>query len=297
MATKRFVVIVNPASGRQRGRQVLEQVRPQFVAAGATLDVKFCEAPQHAFRIANELDFSACDGCCVIGGDGTIHEVVNGLLQRGEMVPFPLGLIPAGSGNTLHLHQGTHDPLKALQKILAGKICPLDVARVTMGGEVSYCVNIIGWGAVVDINQRAERLRFFGPMRYAMATASFICQPRRRFARLVLDDQILEGEFLFAIGCNTAFTGNGMKLAPQADLHDGLLDVVVVRQATRWQLLKLFKQVFDGSHLALSCVEYHQVRRFAVEVDTQKPLNLDGESAGSAPLVAEMLPSALCIFA
>jgi sphingosine kinase len=290
-------MIVNPASGRRRGRQVLEQIRPRFKAAGSTLDVRICEAPGHAFRIASELDFSAYDGCCVIGGDGTVHEVVNGLLQRKEAVPFPLGLIPAGSGNTLHLHLGTHDPAEAVHKILAGNSCPLDVARVSTGGTMIYCVNIIGWGAVVDINRRAERWRFFGPTRYALATFSFICRPRRRFARLVLDDQVAEDEFLFAMGCNTAFTGNGMHLAPQADLHDGLLDVVVVREANRWQLLKLFKQVFDGSHLALQYVEYHQVERFAVEIDTQTPLNLDGELAGSAPFVAEILPSALRIFA
>lgn len=296
MASQRFVVIVNPASGRRQGRQVLEQVIPQFEAAGATLDVRFCEAPRHAFKIANGLDFSAYGGCCVIGGDGTVHEVVNGLLARTEAVPFPLGLIPAGSGNTLHLHQGVHDPMEAVRKILAGKSCPLDVARVTMRDEVVYCINIIGWAAVVDINQRAERLRFLGPMRYGLATLSFILRPQCRYARLKLDEQTREGEFLFAMGCNTAFTGNGMRLAPRADLHDGLLDVIVVQNATRWQLFKLFKQVFDGSHLSLPCVEYHQVRRFAVEEDTQAPLNLDGEAAGSAPFVAEMLPVALRIF-
>jgi YegS/Rv2252/BmrU family lipid kinase len=296
MPSNRYVVIVNPASGRQRGRQVLEKVRPQFEAAGATLDIRFCEAPRHGYQIASELDFSAYDGCCVIGGDGTVHEVVNGLLRRAEAVP-PLGLIPAGSGNTLHLHQGTHDPTEAVRKILAGNSCPLDVARVTTGNVIVYCVNIVGWGAVVDINRRAERLRWLGPMRYGLAALSFICWPRRRLARLILDDQVCEGDFLFAVGCNTAFTGNGMRLAPRADLHDGQLDVVVVRQATRWQLLKLFKQVFDGSHLALPCVEYHQVRRFAVEMDTQAPLNLDGEAVGSAPFAAKMLPSALRIFA
>lgn len=297
MAQKHFVVIVNPASGRRAGRQVLERVTPQFNTAGVTLDVRCCEAPQHAFQIASELDLSTYDGCCIIGGDGTVHEVVNGLLRQNKVVPFPIGLIPAGSGNTLHLHQGTRDPVEAVRKIIVGNSCPLDVVRVTMGSEVIYCVNIIGWGLVVDINQRAEWLRFLGPMRYALAALSFIYQPRRRLARLVLDDQISEGEFSFAVGCNTAFTGNGMKLAPKANLHDGLLDVVVIRRATRWQLLKLFKRVFDGSHLPLQYVEYQQVRRFAVEIDTQMPLNLDGEARGSAPFIAEMLPSVLHVFA
>jgi YegS/Rv2252/BmrU family lipid kinase len=297
MASQRFVVIVNPASGRRRGRQVLEQVKPIFDAAGAVLVTRVCDGPRHAFRIANELDFQAFDGCCVIGGDGTVHEVINGLLQRGEHVPFPLGLIPAGSGNTLHLHQGLRDPIEAVHKILVGNSCPLDVARVTMSGEVVYCVNIVGWAAVVDINRWAERLRFLGPIRYGVATLGFICRPRLRFARLILDDQAYEGRFMLVIGCNTAFTGNGMHLAPRADLHDGMLDVVIVRNASRRELLQLFKRVFAGTHLSLPYVEYRQVKRFAIELDKQEPLDLDGEATGKAPFAAEMLPSILRMFA
>lgn len=294
---QRFAVIVNPASGRRRGRQVFEQARPLFEKVGATLDVHVCDAPRHAYRIASELQCSAYDGCCVIGGDGTVHEVVNGLLHRNATVPCPLGLIPAGSGNTLHLHQGTHDPIEAVRKILAGKACPLDVARVTMGDDVVYCVNIIGWAAVSEINNLAERLRIFGPIRYGIATLAFMCRPRRRFARLILDDRAIEDRFIMAIGCNTAFTGNGMQVAPRADLHDGLLDVVVVRSASRGDLVRLFRRVFQGTHLSLPFVEYHQVRRFAVELDGQEPLDLDGEATGKAPFIAEVLPGAMRIFA
>ena len=96
---------------------------------------------------------------------------------------------------------------------------------------------------------------------------------------------------------NPKFTGSGMKLAPRAELGDGKIDVVVVRQATRWQMLKLFTKVFDGSHLALEFVDYHQVRSFAIQADRSGPLDLDGEMKGHAPVSAEMLPAALSILA
>jgi YegS/Rv2252/BmrU family lipid kinase len=291
---KRYVVIVNPASGHRRGLQVLEQVRPIFEAAGVELDVKICQRPQHAFQIAGDFEGGNYQACCVIGGDGTIHEVVNGLMNR-EAAP-PLGLIPAGTGNTLHFHQQAgENPVEAAKRILVGDTSPLDVARVTMGDEIEYCVNIVGWGAVADINIWAEKLRWCGPARYALATLRYILNPRSRHAKLILDDQSIEDEFQMVIGCNTKYTGKGMLLAPRAEINDDKIDVVVVRHASRWQMLRLFQRVFDGSHVDMNCVEYHQVTRFAIENDNQRPLNLDGEATGSAPFAVEMLPGAMRI--
>lgn len=297
MPSQHFLVIVNPASGHRRGREVLEQAKSLFHAAGAELDVRMCERPRHALEIASAVDLTPYDGCSIIGGDGTVHEVVNGLLSRGEKIELPLGLIPAGSGNTLHLHQGGHDVPESVRRILAGQTTALDVARVTTGGDVIYCINIVGWAAVVDINCLAEKMRFLGPMRYAVATMRFLVNPRPRLARLVLDDDVIDDEFLLIVGCITKYTGNGMLLAPQASIDDGMIDVVVVRQASRRELLQLFRKVFDGSHVDLPFVQCHQVRRFALEHDDQRPLNLDGESVGQAPFAVEMVQGALRIFA
>ena len=88
-----------------------------------------------------------------------------------------------------------------------------------------------------------------------------------------------------------------MKVAPHAEIGDGKIDVVAVRHASRRQMLKLFSKVFDGSHLSLGYVEYHQVRSFAIESDGHEPLDLDGEMKGQAPLTAEVLPAALRVFA
>jgi YegS/Rv2252/BmrU family lipid kinase len=293
---KRYVVIVNPASGHRRGLQVLEDVRPIFQSAGAELDVRICERPQHAFEIASDIDGNQYKACCVIGGDGTIHEVVNGLMIRGAATAPPLGLIPAGTGNTLHFHQHAADnPIEAAKRILVGDTGPLDVARVTMGDKTVYCVNIVGWAAVADINIWAERLRWCGPARYALATLRYILNPRSRRAKLSLDDQAIEDEFQMVIGCNTKYTGKGMLLAPRAEINDDKIDVVIVRHASRRQMLRLFQRVFEGSHVDMQCVEYYQVRRFAIELDNQQPLNLDGEATGCAPFVAEILPAALRI--
>ncbi len=297
MTAKRFAVVVNPRGGRRRGPMVLEQVKPVFAAAGAELDVRVTEYAGHAREIARTASLEGYSGLCVVGGDGTVHEVVDGLMRRGEGHVVPLGVIPAGSANTIHQQLGCTDPVEAARRVLAGATCPLDVAQVTMGQQVVYCCDIIGWGGVADINCTAERLRILGPSRYAVAALWHVLRAKRRRARLILDGQAFDDEFLFVIGCNTKFAGKGMQLAPHAEIGDGKIDVVVLRRASRLQMLRLFRKVFDGSHVLLGYVEYHQVRSFAIESAGHEMLDLDGEVKGTAPVDVRVLPAALAVFA
>jgi diacylglycerol kinase (ATP) len=297
MTDQRFLLVVNPRGGQRRGLSILEQVRPMFAAAGAELEVRVTERAGHAQEIARTTDLHGYTGLCLIGGDGTVHEVVNGLLQRDQPHAIPLGIIPAGTGNTVHQHlQGRAGPREAAQQILAGRAGALDAVRVTLAGQTFFCTNIIGWGVVADINGTAEKLRRLGPPRYATAALWHVLRARRRRARLILDGQVHDDDFLFLLACNTKFTGANMKLAPRAEVDDGRLDVVVVRRASRLQMLKIFTRVYDGSHLALPCVEYHQVRSFALQSAGHEPLNLDGEMKGTTPVTAEVLPAALQVF-
>jgi YegS/Rv2252/BmrU family lipid kinase len=295
MSEKQCLVVVNPHGGTKKGLAILDQVRPVFQQAKWELDVRVTESSGHAQQIGKTEALEAYDCIGVIGGDGTVHEVINGLMQRFRPFAIPLGFIPAGSGNTLHQHLQCTDPLDAARRIVAGRPCPLDVVRVTMNRQVVYCVDLIGWGGVADINCMAERLRRVGPARYTIAAIWHVFCARRRRAKVVLDGHTIDDEYLFAIACNTKFTGKGMKLAPRAEIGDGKIDVVLVRRASQRELLKLFMRVHDGSHVKMDCVEYHQVRSFAIESDTRDILDLDGEIKGHAPFHAEVLPGALSV--
>jgi diacylglycerol kinase family enzyme len=129
-----------------------------------------------------------------------------------------------------------------------------------------------------------------------LATLAQILIPKPRRAILELDDNVIEDEFLFVLACNTKFTGAGMMVAPNAQVDDGLLDVVVLRNTSRWQTLRMFRKVFDGSHLSLPCIECHQVRTMAIRSQGSQPLNLDGENKGTSPLTAEVMAGALQVF-
>lgn len=297
MSAKRFVLVVNPRGGVRRGVLLAEQVQTRLAAAGSVVDVHVSQYAGHAAELARTLDLSRCDGLCLVGGDGTIHEVVNGLLQRSDGVRVPLGLIPGGTGNSVLLHLGCTTAEDAIQRILAGRTQPVDAARLTYPDQMVYCVNIVGWGGVVDINCTAERWRWLGRPRYTLATLWEILRPHRRRARVVLDDQTLEDEFLFVLGCNTKFTGKAMQVAPRAELADGKLDVIFVRQASRLQMLRLFRGVYDGTFATQPSVEYRQVRSFRIETETPELLNLDGELKSCASVSVAVVPAAVTVFA
>ena len=296
MNIRRLAVVVNPRGGKRNGIRVLERIRHVFDSAKIELEILVTERVGHATEIAINLNLQRIDGICVVGGDGTFHEVVNGLMQQDDPHSVPLGIIPAGTGNSLAQHLHCHDPIEAARRIVAGLSQSLDVVQVTLPGHSIYCANIVGWGAVSDINCTAEKMRFLGPTRYTVAALWHILTPKVRRATLVLDDRTITDEFLFVIACNTKYTGAGMKLAPDAEIGDGKIDVVVIRRVSRWQMLRLFMKVFDGSHVALSCIEFHQVRSFSIQSEAADRMNLDGEMKGNSPMTATLLPSALSIF-
>ena len=292
-----MTVIVNPRGGRRRGGDVLKMIQPALVAADIDLNVLTTTHAGHAFEYARKMDLRCCDGICIVGGDGTIHEVADGLLQRREPINVPLGIVPAGTGNTVAQHLKCDNPLQAARRIARGEVLPLDVIQVKLRERTVHCIDMVGWGAVSDININAEKWRMLGRQRYAIAALWQIVRARRRQATLILDGVAHSDDFLFIIACNPKYTGAGMQLAPRAELNDGLMDVVVVRNASRRQMLNLFSKVFDGSHVHLECVEYHQVKSFEIRTEGQDQMNLDGEMKGFSPIAAEVLPSALSVFA
>jgi YegS/Rv2252/BmrU family lipid kinase len=295
-SNKRFLTIVNPRGGAKRGMGVTAQVKPIFTKAGAELVVHFTEYGGHATQIVQAADFSDYDGICVIGGDGTTHEVVTGLMRRSDGARLPIGLIPAGTGNTLHHHLQCGDPIEAARRIVQLEAHPLDVVRVETHDETAYCINIVGWGAVADINRRAERLRMLRKSRYAVATLVQILSPRPLTASIRLDDLVIEDRFLFVLGCNTKYTGTDMIVAPDAEVDDGLIDVVLLRNTSRRETLKMFRKVFEGTHLSLPSIECHQVRTMSIQSAGSQPLNLDGELKGYSPLTAEVMAGALQVY-
>ena len=294
---KKFYLTLNPHGGQKKGLGLLKKILPVLEAADLDLNIIETTFAGHARELTNQLDFTGYDGLIVIGGDGTMHEVVNGLLTRSDKAQLPIGLIPGGTGNSFMHDLDLVDPVKAAKAIINGNIQKIDVAEVKINEITKYAFNIIGWGLVTDIGNNAEKWRWLGEARYTLLSVIEVMRYKPRTASLILDDKKIIDDFTFVIGCNTMYTGKGMKMAPKAKLNDGLMDIVVVRHGpSRLKLLSMLPQVYDGSHIDSPLLEYYQVSEFSLIPKRDEILNIDGEVIGSTPIKVKMIPEAFQVF-
>ena len=292
----KLILIVNPNSGGGKGLRIQKKIQPLFDKSGISLKIINTEYAGHAKELAQTLDFSNFNGICPIGGDGTMHEVINGMMLREDKMKIPIGLITGGTGNSFMHDLDLVDPLESVKAIIKGKTQMIDIVDLRLKNKKLYIFNIIGWGLVTDAGITAEYLRWLGHSRYTLGAAIEVIKKKKRYARLILDDIVFEDDFLFIIACNTIHTGKGMMMAPRAILNDGLMDVVVVKDASRLELFNLLPKVFNGSHVSHPKLDYYQVKKFAIENSNNDILNIDGEINGITPFRSEVVPSAIEVF-
>ena len=287
---KKYYLLVNPKGGHKRGLEIYEKVKHIFSSAGTNITVLHTEYAGHAFDFANTLDFVGYDGLCAIGGDGTMYELINGMLKRDDNKKIPIGLITGGTGNSFMYDVDCLDPVDAAKRIVQHKLRPLDIAKINANGELFYSFNIIGWGLATDAGKLAEKLRWLGGVRYDVASIIEVLKGKDRIATITLDEEVIKENFIFIIGCNTIHTGKAMKMAPLAQLNDGKIDLIIVRKTSRINLLKLFPKLFSGHHIKSPLVEYRQVENFSISLEDTNDLTIDGEIIGTTPLNVQMIP-------
>jgi diacylglycerol kinase (ATP) len=287
-APTRLLVLLNPHAGRGAAAAAWAAAEPILRAAGCTLQLVETKWPGHARELLAALPRGACDAVVVAGGDGSLHEAVNGLMAAETPRP-PLGLIPTGTGNSLAADLECLGPHQAARAIADGQTRPLDVMEVRLcpAGDrgagaaaasaaaapprMLYAFNIVGWGLAADAGARAEWLRrrapWLGSRRYAVANLLELLRRRVRPVRLRLltserTEELLEGRYVMVLACNTQHTGAGMRIAPQARLDDGLLDLLIVPKLSRGRLLALMWRIPSGRHLEAPELRYRQVSGF-----------------------------------
>jgi len=273
----KYYLAVNPHGGLKKGLGILEQVKPVFENDGAELTILETEYAGHARNMARTVEIDGYDGFCAIGGDGTMHEVVNGMMKREDGRRLPIGLVTGGTGNSFMHDLDCLDPVNAAKRIITNRRRPIDLARVNANGEILYAFNIVGWGMPTDINIIAEKIRWLGGQRYNVASIIEVMKNRKRVSKLILDGNTVIDDYSFIIACNTIHVGKGMQMAPLAQINDGLIDLIIAKKAGRLKLLSLFPRLFNGSHISDPLCEYRQVKEFSIVPMDDNILNIDGE--------------------
>jgi diacylglycerol kinase (ATP) len=275
----RFLLIINPAAGRGKARSRGNQLQGILEAAGHDCTLVETSGRGHATELARSLG-GAHDAVVAVGGDGTLHEVIGGLITPGEAQLAKLGIAPAGSGDSVALDLGIGDTAEAARRLIAGTTRAVDLALVEFrhGADARsvYAANVLAWGAGARINRRAEGMRWAGPQRYNLATVvELIGLGKGAFVPLI-DGQAFPQD-LIGVASLTRYSGRGLLLAPKAELSDGLLDLVQIERSSRLKLARIFGAVFKGKHLSHAGVTWRQAKRLELELGPQGELVVDGE--------------------
>ena len=288
--TGEIALLINPTSGGGRGATAGKAASARLRDAGLAVRELIGRDVRESHDLAREAVAAGVAGLVVVGGDGMIHLG----LQAAAGTDVPFGVIPAGSGNdfarSLDIPLG--DAEAAADVVAGAHERKIDLGRA--GGQWFGCVVAAGFDA--RVNDRANRMRWpRGRLRYNLAMLAELGVFRPIRYRMELDGEEWSTEAMLVTIGNAPSYGGGMKVTPDAELDDELLDVMVVKPISKVRLLMVFPKVYSGAHVRLPYVEVRRARRVHVEADSITAY-VDGERLGPLPQTFEAVPAALRVF-
>jgi len=296
----RFFAIVNPAAGGGRSAKLAGPALAGLREKGLKIDVVASTGPGHAVELAGEAYEQGYRRFIAVGGDGTAHEILNGVYERARgKERIALGFLPLGTGNSF-LRDFTKDGAQtSLQALIEGRTRPVDLLRLTHTRGQVYSFNLMSLGFTADVGALTNRyFKPFGYLGYLLGVFVRVVQLRRRAFRLRCDEDAYwdESRCLFLSFSNSKFTGGTMLIAPQADPTDGLIEFVRWGPIGRIGLLRMLPRLYDGTHIEHPLASRRSVRR--IEFSAQAPVDvlIDGEIASLECISLVVIPAAVDIY-
>ena len=288
----RAFVIANPQAGRGSAGRGLSEA---LAAAGVQAEVHVTERPGHGIELARAARAAGEPLVVAAGGDGTVHEVVNGLLQEADAGMPALGVIALGSGCDYVKTFAIPTDLTGACAVLASdrEPVPVDAGHVTYEGGSRYFMNIAEVGIGPEVVARASRLpRALGGMVYLVAFWLTLPGYRRRDTTVKVDEATVTGRVTNLVVAIARVFGGGMRIAPEADPSDGLFDVQV-HTGTKPDYVRNIPKVFKGTHLPHPRISEHAASTVEVTCDPPGLIEADGEVLGTTPATFRVLPGVL----
>jgi len=293
-------LIVNPAAGAGKTARKWPHIMARLQSIDLRFDYDITEAPGHARELARDAVAKGYELVVSIGGDGTINEVVNGLYDTGNIAEIMLGIIGTGAGSDYIRTVGIpRAHLEACQCLRDPQKIAVDVGVIeyTSGEETvrRLFVNFAGMGFDAEI-VRTTTLKY----KALNATASYLAGLfstllfyKNKVVTLLIDGETIEEKVCTVLLNNGKYGGGGMFAAPEADLSDGLLDVLIIGNLSKPDLLWSLPRLYRGTHLTHPKVTLKKAREIEIRSDDSVVLQADGELLGGLPARCYVLPSLL----
>ncbi|MBU1343685.1 MAG: YegS/Rv2252/BmrU family lipid kinase [Proteobacteria bacterium] len=282
----KVALIANPYSGGKKGEKLLPVVKKKLSSNHIEYHTYISLYHEHILEIASKLNINQYDAIVAMGGDGTNFHVLNGLLSafKPEIIP-PISIIPVGSGNSFAKDLNIHTIEDGIRAIVENNSKWIDVCSFTQGKKKYYFVNLSGLGFVTDVAQTAQKFKFFKDFSYIIGVFYRTVTLNFHHMELELDEKKISAENCFVVFCNSCFTGGNMLMAPEAEIDDGLMDIIIAGKLSRTSLLATLPKIYKGTHIHHPAVRYIKAKKAKIKTWPTKTLLPDGEIFGATPTI------------
>jgi len=295
-------VIVNPVAGAHSTRRKWPLISQRLREAGLSFDHEYTEGVGHAIELARVATNDGYQFLVAVGGDGTVNEVANGILSSASLKGTTLGVVSTGTGSDFVRSVGiSRDYAKACSSLTSQRRLLIDVGVVKYmnagKSEQRFFVNGAGVGFDAEIVKATERFPkyFGGTVPYVAGLLRSLFGYKNKSVALRVGNRVETKRIMSIVVSNGCYFGGGMRVAPQAELSDGLLDVMTVDDMGKFELLKAFPTIYKGTHITHPKVRMEKATHIAIESSERVLVHADGELLGEAPASFWLMPSALSI--
>jgi len=277
---RKLKLIFNPTANNGHAWKQASKLQPFFKQNGDTSWFS-TEHPGHATEFAYEAVNEGYTAVAALGGDGTVHEVVNGLMQvTSENRPL-LGVIPLGSGNDFAINNGIHeDPEKAATQLLSGQPKAIDMGQVQDNtGRIAYWDNTLGIGFDASVTIRSRRItRLQGfPMYLWAVIQTIIYNHDVAQMTIQMDTETIEQAVMMIVLCNGPREGGGFHVAPDAKSDDNIFNFAMIKDVSRLMMFRLIPEVMKGTHGRFKQVKLGKFKELHMKFDRPMAIHADGE--------------------
>ncbi|WP_129596515.1 diacylglycerol/lipid kinase family protein [Anaerophilus nitritogenes] len=291
--------IINPSSGKQLLQKKLDRIIGNLILEGTLnhIDVLILKKKGDAYESVKALKKDEYDYVVAVGGDGTVNEVINGIMIGKNKIP--LAILPAGTvndfANYLQIPTDVWGFCNMLKKNQKKKV---DVGKI---GD-RYFINVLAGGILTDVGYKVSSnvKTWLGKYAYYVEGMKEIPKQMFKSIKLSMETEECLGEedtFMFIIS-NTPMVGGFKRLAPKAKIDDGMLDICIIKKSDIPEFIGLFFQAMKGEHIYHPKVVYLQSSKIRLECKdyTKVNLDIDGEEGGALPATIEVIPKVLEVF-
>jgi YegS/Rv2252/BmrU family lipid kinase len=302
MAALKTKVIVNPVAGANTTYRKWPAISELLQSGGMPFEYQYTEGIGHAIELAREATSSGYQFLVAVGGDGTVNEVANGILQSNDSCEATIGIISTGTGGDFIRTAGiTKDYIKACASICGAKKRMIDVgvAEYMKNGEPCrrYFINSAGIGFDAQAIEAASHLPkiFGGTVPYVLGLLQSVISYKNKRVDVSIGDKSEQKRVLTMVMANGCYFGGGMCIAPNADIYDGLFDVVSVGDIGKIDLLKTFPKIYKGTHVTHPAVKIERASCVEINSPDKVYIEADGEFLGECPASFKIMPAALSL--